>query len=907
MGEETGDDDAADDDDLTEECGGAEDGVIEVPADCPELGDALDLAEAAGPGIEIRVSPGEYDCFQCDLTAQARLVGDDADSPPTVLLDCNLEAEEGTSIADMVFVPEDPEDSDGLSLHGCTVERVSAASIGLGDGAELRDVVVSGSLHNSGASDVWLERVTTIGGMGDLTLAGNSTVLDTDLDHLRITAQDGISAEGVVSGVVARDYFEVWADYGPFVRATVEDSEFGGLSIHVGTDSAADVVVRRTRVAGGDTGLYLGDSEDFDLEITNCLLTGSDRAIEADWRNGRSEDVDVIFHNNVVVGDVWISSDSGCDDHGAATWDVRNNIFAQSEIFIRAQRSFDVNPEYNMLWDSYCSHCEVSGLAYSCEYPGYDIPMESSTGTLLDDPSFWSFEPTSPESGDYRLVAGSPAIDAGDPATDYDDPDGSRNDMGLFGGPHADETGGTEPGTDCADGVDNDGDGWIDYVEDDWMTPELDESLWGDPGCASETDGSEDNGDLGECADGVDNDGDGAVDGHDPECSDAEGIGWAWSSESPACSNGIDDDGDGLIDYPDDPECDNSEDPSEYPGGCENGLDDDGDGWSDEDDPDCYHWGAGEEIGQVVPEWACADGVDNDGDGWIDGLDPGCSHAEDDSEAESDPSCSDGVDNDGDGWIDFDDPTCVDGYAESLGGGMLTQCHNGVDDDGDGLVDGFDPECSDAYDDQEAPSGCQDGMDNDGDGWVDVQDPDCYYWGADEELGLDVAAWACADGNDNDGDGFLDGHDPGCDDAEDADESDPHATCIDAVDNDGDGWIDLGDPDCVNGGPETGGFGATECNDGSDNDGDGSIDAADPDCTDGLDDQEQGADCADGADNDGDCWADADDPDCYFYGSNYEMGLVISAQCGNQVDDDGDGFIDGCDPDCTDAEDTTES
>jgi photosystem II stability/assembly factor-like uncharacterized protein len=41
------------------------------------------------------------------------------------------------------------------------------------------------------------------------------------------------------------------------------------------------------------------------------------------------------------------------------------------------------------------------------------------------------------EAGDYRLKPGSPCIDTGAPSSQYNDPDGSRNDMGAFGGPGA--------------------------------------------------------------------------------------------------------------------------------------------------------------------------------------------------------------------------------------------------------------------------------------------------------------------------------------------------------------------------------------------------------------------------------------------------------------------------------------
>lgn len=43
---------------------------------------------------------------------------------------------------------------------------------------------------------------------------------------------------------------------------------------------------------------------------------------------------------------------------------------------------------------------------------------------------------TDPESGDFTLGVGSPALDAGDPSVR--DADGSRSDMGAFGGPNGD-------------------------------------------------------------------------------------------------------------------------------------------------------------------------------------------------------------------------------------------------------------------------------------------------------------------------------------------------------------------------------------------------------------------------------------------------------------------------------------
>ena len=62
----------------------------------------------------------------------------------------------------------------------------------------------------------------------------------------------------------------------------------------------------------------------------------------------------------------------------------------------------------------------------------YDSDRDASgPNDLLDtDPLF-----TDPENLDFTLQPGSPAIDAGDPDPAFDDVDGSRNDMGIFGGP----------------------------------------------------------------------------------------------------------------------------------------------------------------------------------------------------------------------------------------------------------------------------------------------------------------------------------------------------------------------------------------------------------------------------------------------------------------------------------------
>ncbi len=136
----------------------------------------------------------------------------------------------------------------------------------------------------------------------------------------------------------------------------------------------------------------------------------------------------------------------------------------------------------------------------------------------------------------------------------------------------------------CMDGLDNDGDGAIDFPID--------------PGCSGPTDNDERNV---QCSDGLDNDGDGLIDWPaDFECSSPDD---ATEAGSPACGNGLDDDGDGAIDFPADSGCTSATDRDE------------------------------------VTRHRCSDGIDNDLDGHTDfgpgaANDPGCHAANDDDETD---------------------------------------------------------------------------------------------------------------------------------------------------------------------------------------------------------------------------------------------------------------------------------
>ena len=325
----------------------------------------------------------------------------------------------------------------------------------------------------------------------------------------------------------------------------------------------------------------------------------------------------------------------------------------------------------------------------------------------------------------------------------------------------------------CADGVDNDRDGWTDCD---------------DPQCRALADCGGKGCDL-------DTDGDGLPDCDDPDCPSGRCY--------EECQDGIDNDGDSLIDC-EDPQC-RQVAPCRVAEVCADGIDNDNDGRTDCADFECSY------IGDCPGPEICGDNIDNDLDGALDcddgncvGIHP-CVGPED---------CENGEDDNGDGKVDCDDSFCLR-FAGRCGGGE--SCDDGIDNDGDSRTDCDDPQC---FGIAPCPAGeiCGDGKDNDGDGHIDCEDARCI--GIPPCLGPEV----CNDRLDNDGDGKADCRDPEC-----AGEGDcpPREVCGDGIDNDRDFRTDCDDADCsFHPGCPSGEL----CNDGIDNDGDGGADCSDIEC-----------------------------------------------------------------------------
>ena len=515
-----------------------------------------------------------------------------------------------------------------------------------------------------------------------------------------------------------------------------------------------------------------------------------------------------------------------------------------------------------------------------------------------------------------------------------------------------------------------------------------------------------------QCANQIDDDMDGLVDfPEEPGCDSPDDDDETDPALPPECSDGQDNNFNGLIDYPDDPNCDSAADTQERnPPQCRDGRDNDGDGYTDLDDPGCL---GDPERNSEFNTPACRDNADNDDDGLIDYPDdPGCADRSDTDERDGEdlPACSNGVDDDGDGLTDYpedaascmsaaddleDDPCArleipdVAGARETRGNtegdpnDFLAACNNNTGPDNmvrwvvapDRPLAGLrlitlgsrfntvlsvwpsceaGPEASLVCDDN---SGSQltsvvelgpqapgtelfivvDGGASDAAGVYRLRATAFLAAGANCEARLDEA-WQCADGLtceqqedggrrcveaacsnglDDDGDGLTDyPNDPGCERGSDASEVDPPfpPQCANGIDDDLDGLTDFSeDPRCDAAADD---FEGPDCGDGIDNDGDGTTDYdrdgdgfrdinADPQCACALGETELDTpQCSDGCDNDRDGLTDLEDPGCEGPDDDVEFNV---AECRDLNDNDNDGLIDyPADPGCVDRNDPFE-
>jgi len=149
--------------------------------------------------------------------------------------------------------------------------------------------------------------------------------------------------------------------------------------------------------------------------IRNCIIEYA--VVGFHIHNGYAELI-----NNTIVKNTW----SGIMVQNTAPL-ITNNIIVQNGTGINVD-TFTSTPTiaYNDVYgNDFQNYWDQEHSQTFLPNPG--------TGEISSDPLF-----VDDPGGDYHLQASSPCINTGDPDPQYDDLDGSRNDMGAYGGPYAD-------------------------------------------------------------------------------------------------------------------------------------------------------------------------------------------------------------------------------------------------------------------------------------------------------------------------------------------------------------------------------------------------------------------------------------------------------------------------------------
>jgi len=193
------------------------------------------------------------------------------------------------------------------------------------------------------------------------------------------------------------------------------------------------VINNRASIQG--SGIYIESSNG--TTVQNVVVQSNANDAASSTSNPAQVEVvnsSVNFVNNVVAqGD-----NDGLRLTDGSSGTIENNIFYAngSNGMGAGMADTDANTSANLQYNICNGNAEadffLNGMDLTAQQANDLSPSDQVANNFNADPLF-----NNPSVGDFTLQAGSPAIDAGDPAPGFNNPDGSRNDIGAFGGPGA--------------------------------------------------------------------------------------------------------------------------------------------------------------------------------------------------------------------------------------------------------------------------------------------------------------------------------------------------------------------------------------------------------------------------------------------------------------------------------------
>jgi hypothetical protein len=302
--------------------------------------------------------------------------------------------------ATIIHVP-----TDSSTIQGGINGAVNGDTVAVAAGTYYENLVLLSGVTLLGGYNIsdWSRdvnrQVTTIKGNGGATVVTMNDIQDVIVDGFRITnAGVGVGAAKCPRVVVSNN--EIYGcNYGVFMTADV-------------TYGIGSFLIANNIIHDNNTGLCF---KYFDWPYIQIMRNNL-------CYNNNYYGIDPMELWNLKIINNTVVQQSG-DGIFSVVWHtgslVRNNIIAFNDgCGLISWYDLEYVPhDYNDVFGNGTNYCK-----------GF-VP---DTTEISADPLF-----ANPAIADYHLLLTSPCIDAGHPDSIYNDPDGSRNDMGAFGGPGA--------------------------------------------------------------------------------------------------------------------------------------------------------------------------------------------------------------------------------------------------------------------------------------------------------------------------------------------------------------------------------------------------------------------------------------------------------------------------------------
>ncbi len=253
-------------------------------------------------------------------------------------------------------------------------------------------------------------------------------------DDEGVEIEDARSAGSLAVGYIGFNYIQSGAD-----------GNDGALDFRqFGADDSGWLIHRSMFGLGGSEGTEAGIEFDLDpssvrndLWVMNCTATlASGGGFEFHIDSAQVQCINNTCAFNGING----NSNANFENHNSSPDDGNGQVYILNCIGSHAgggSGDFDVIGGFRPIYSLARDDSLPGGLGnlsgepfYDADVTSFPFPISNQYLTTL-----------------FRLRDGSPAIDAGHPAARYNDPDGSRNDMGAYGGPGAGPIGPTAAGT----------------------------------------------------------------------------------------------------------------------------------------------------------------------------------------------------------------------------------------------------------------------------------------------------------------------------------------------------------------------------------------------------------------------------------------------------------------------------